>query len=131
MSLVVWFIPDIHSHKGAFNNYLVRILPLFDPLPFCVDSFYTQSVDKNRQCLTPSPLHLVHIVIECLQGVYLQLSHSDAFCPFFCLVQISVQKACVLRSWPISNISVSWLFLWVEFCCRLHYWQNFDQNVEK
>ena len=30
----------------------------------CVDSFYTLSVDKNRHFLTPSPPHLVHVVIE-------------------------------------------------------------------
>ena len=34
------------------------------PAP-CVDSFYTLSMDKNRHFLTPSPPHLVHIVIEC------------------------------------------------------------------
>ena len=33
--------------KGAFNNYVDRILPLFDPPP-CVDSFYTLIVDKNK-----------------------------------------------------------------------------------
>ena len=33
--------------------------------PPCVDSFYTLSVDKNRHFLTPSPPHLVHVVIEC------------------------------------------------------------------
>ena len=30
-----------------------------------LDSFYTLSVDKNRHFLTPSPPHLVHVVIEC------------------------------------------------------------------
>jgi hypothetical protein len=34
--------------KGAFNNYVDRILPLFDPPHPYVDSFYTLSVDKNR-----------------------------------------------------------------------------------
>ena len=33
--------------------------------PPCVDSFYTLGVDKNRHFLTPSPPHLVHVVIEC------------------------------------------------------------------
>ena len=51
--------------KGAFNNYMDKILPFFDPNPPCVDSFYTLSVDKNRHFLTPSPPHLVHVVIEC------------------------------------------------------------------
>ena len=41
-----------------------RILPFFDHPP-CVDSFCTLSMDKNRHFLTPSPLHLVHVVIEC------------------------------------------------------------------
>ena len=46
---------------GAFNNYVDRILPMFDPPPPpppppypCVDSFYTLSVDKNRHNLTSS-----------------------------------------------------------------------------
>ena len=30
-----------------------------------MESFYTLSVDKNRHFLTPSPPHLVHVVIEC------------------------------------------------------------------
>ena len=34
------------------------------PLP-CVYSFYTLSVDKNKHFLTPSPPHIVHVVIEC------------------------------------------------------------------
>ena len=50
--------------KGAFNNYVDRILPFFDPPP-CVDNFHTLSVDKNRHFLTPSPPHLVHVVKEC------------------------------------------------------------------
>ena len=53
--------------KGAFNNYMDRIMSFFSPPPPppCVDSFYTLSVDKNRHFLTPSPPHLVHVVIEC------------------------------------------------------------------
>ena len=42
------------SHKGAFNNFVDRILPFFTPPP-CVDSFYTLSVDKNRHLLPPPP----------------------------------------------------------------------------
>ena len=52
------------------------------PSPLSVDRFFTLSVDKNRQFLTPSPLHLVHIVIECLQGVYLQLCTVMRFVHF-------------------------------------------------
>ena len=57
-----WMAPLL---KGSFNNYVDRILPFFDPPPpSCVDSFYTLSVDKNGHFLTPSPPHLVHVVIE-------------------------------------------------------------------
>ena len=37
--------------KGAFNNYVDRILPFFDPVPPpppCVDSFYILSVAKTE-----------------------------------------------------------------------------------
>ena len=50
--------------KGAFNNYVDRFCHFLLP-PLCVDSFYTLSVDKNRHFLTPSPLHLVHVIFEC------------------------------------------------------------------
>ena len=55
-----------YVHKGALSNYVDRNLPFFDP-PLCVDSFYTLSVDKNRNIWTPSALlpPLVHVVIEC------------------------------------------------------------------
>ena len=46
--------------QWSFNNYVDTILPP----PLCVDSFCTLSVDKNRHFLTPSPPHLVHVVIE-------------------------------------------------------------------
>ena len=42
-------------HTGAFSNYVDRILPFFWP-HFCVDSFYTLSVDKKGHFLPPSPL---------------------------------------------------------------------------
>ena len=35
-----------------------------------MDSFYTLSMDKNKHFLTPSPLHLVHVVIECPLAVW-------------------------------------------------------------
>ena len=53
----------MESGKGSFNNYVDTILLFFDPPP-CVDSFYTLNVDKNRDFLTPSSPHLVHVVIE-------------------------------------------------------------------
>ena len=43
---------------------------IFDPPP-CVVSFYTISVDKNRHFVTPSPPHLVHVVIECPLSMYI------------------------------------------------------------
>ena len=48
-------------YKGAFNNYVDRILPFFDSPP-CVDSFYTLSVDKKRHYLIHSspPSHVVN-----------------------------------------------------------------------
>ena len=52
------------STKGSFNNCVDKSLPFFDPPPPCQDGFYTLSVDKNRHFLTPSPPHLVHVVIE-------------------------------------------------------------------
>ena len=61
---------------GAFNNYVDRILPFFDPNPPpCVDSFYTLSGDKNRHFLTPPP-HLVHVVIECPLSIYFYLNFT-------------------------------------------------------
>ena len=38
--------------KGAFKNYMDRILPFLTPPP-CVDSLYNLSMDKNRHFLTP------------------------------------------------------------------------------
>ena len=43
---------NVILRKGAFNNNVDRILTFFDPTP-CVDSFYTLSMDKNSQFLTP------------------------------------------------------------------------------
>ena len=48
--------------KGAFNNYLDRILAFLTLK--CADSFYTLSVDKNGHFLTPSPPHIIDVVIE-------------------------------------------------------------------
>ena len=44
---------------GAFNNYVDRILPFFDPPPLSGHPF-NLSVDKNR----PLPPNFVHVVIE-------------------------------------------------------------------
>jgi hypothetical protein len=45
---------------GAFNNYVDRILPLFDPPPTpCVDSFCTLSVDK-KMLFSSKLSHVTH-----------------------------------------------------------------------
>ena len=49
---------------GGIQQLRGQNFAIFDPPP-CVDSFYTLSVDKNKLFLTPSPPHLVHVVIEC------------------------------------------------------------------
>ena len=46
LKIVLDFVPN-HS-RGAFNNYVDRILPFFDPPPPCMDSFYSLNVHKNR-----------------------------------------------------------------------------------
>ena len=47
--VVIW--ETIHSNKNknyGFNNYVDRILPIFDT-PLCVDSFHTLSMDKMQK----------------------------------------------------------------------------------
>ena len=52
------------SQKGGIQQLRGQNFAIFW-LPYpCVDNFYTLSVDKNRHFLTPSPPHLVHLVIE-------------------------------------------------------------------
>ena len=51
--LEIWAVKA--ATRGAFNNYVDRILPFIDP-PSCVDSFCILSADKNK--------HFVYIVIE-------------------------------------------------------------------
>ena len=46
----------IFLYQWAFNNYVDRFLPFFEPPLLCVDSFFTLSMGKNRHFLTPSPL---------------------------------------------------------------------------
>ena len=48
---------EFKGHKGAFNNYVDRFLPFFDPPPLR-ENFYTLSVDKNRNFLNLSSLIL-------------------------------------------------------------------------
>ena len=47
--------------KGVIEQLREQNFAIFDYPSPCVDSFYTQSVDKNRHF---RPLHLVHVVIE-------------------------------------------------------------------
>ena len=58
------FYPINVKYKGAFSNYMGRILPLFNPFPLCGQFLYPEH-GQNRHFLTPSPPHLVHVVIEC------------------------------------------------------------------
>ena len=65
---------DIHGdllmpYQGGIQQLRGQNFSIFDPPPPCVDSFHTLSVDKNRHFLTPSPPHLVHVVIECPLGM--------------------------------------------------------------
>ena len=58
------------TNKGAFNNYVDRILPFFDPSPLRGQFLYPER-GQNRHFLTPSPPHLVHVVIECPLSMYI------------------------------------------------------------
>ena len=49
--------------KGAFKNYVDRILPFFDPPPLRGQFLYPERGQKQT-FFDPSPLHLVHVVIE-------------------------------------------------------------------
>ena len=60
--------------KTAPNDNAKSISVQCAPPP-CADIFYALSVDKNRHFLTPSPPHLVHVVIEC---PLMQLFSADA-----------------------------------------------------
>jgi hypothetical protein len=51
--------------KGAFNNYVDRILPFFDvPHPLRGQFLYPERGQKQT-FLDPLPPHLVRVVIEC------------------------------------------------------------------
>ena len=53
---------------GPFNNYVDKILTLFDYLPTYLPTstwtFFTLNVDKKKHFLTTYPPHLVHVVFE-------------------------------------------------------------------
>ena len=49
---------------GGIQQLRGQNFAIFWPPTPCVDSFYTLSVNKNRHFLTPSPPHLVLVVIE-------------------------------------------------------------------
>ena len=49
--------------KGAFTNYVNKILPVFDHVCMCVDKIFTLNVDKNRHfsdhvCMSSCPRSL-------------------------------------------------------------------------
>ena len=61
-----YFFPFIHEvlenaftrltdAKGSFTNYVDKILPFFDHLPPCVDTFYGMNVDKKWTFLNHLP----------------------------------------------------------------------------
>ena len=49
--------------KGAFNNYVDRTLPLFDPPPLRGQFLYPER-EQNKTFFGPLPPHLVHVVIK-------------------------------------------------------------------
>ena len=61
------------THKGAFNNYVDRILPFFDPPPLRGQFLYPERGQKQT-FFDPFPPHLVHVVIEW------PLAKSSGFC---------------------------------------------------
>ena len=54
---------EIYFSLWAFNNYVDRILPFFDPRPLCGQFLYPERGQK--QTFFDPPPHLVHVVIEC------------------------------------------------------------------
>ena len=48
---------------GAFNNYVDRILPFFDP-PTLRGHFFYPERGQRQTFFDPHPPHLVHVVIE-------------------------------------------------------------------
>ena len=61
--------------RGHSTTTRTKFCHFFTPPASTV--FYTLSVDKNRHFLTPSPLHLVHVVIE--WSLILSGNDSDFF----------------------------------------------------
>ena len=51
------------SYKGAFNNYVDRILPFFDPFPLSGQFLYPERGQKQT-FFGPLTPHLVNVVIE-------------------------------------------------------------------
>ena len=54
-----------YLHKGAYTNYVDKIMAFFDHLPPSVDIFYGINVDKKSIFSTTYPLPLVNVVCEC------------------------------------------------------------------
>ena len=53
--------PKVARVKGHSTTTWTNFCHFLTPPP-CIDSFYTLSVNRNRQFLTPSPPHLVYVV---------------------------------------------------------------------
>ena len=68
--LCIWSATtNLHAiQRGHSTTWWTEFCHFLTHPPNCRDSFYTLSVDKNRHFLTPSPPHLLHVVIECPQG---------------------------------------------------------------
>ena len=54
----------IYTCKGAFTNYIDKILAFFDHLPPCVDIFYGMNIDKKWTFWTTYVPRLVNVICE-------------------------------------------------------------------
>jgi hypothetical protein len=52
------------TNRGAFNNYVDRILPFFDPPTPLRGQFSYPERRQKQTFFDPLPPHLVHVVIE-------------------------------------------------------------------
>ena len=56
-------IYNLFMCKGAFNNYVDKILPFYAPSPLLGQFLYPERGQKQT-FFDPLPPHLVHVVIE-------------------------------------------------------------------
>ena len=111
------------SYVLAFNNYVDRILPFFDPTPSSVNSFYTMSVEKQTffDPLRPTPsscprsywmsLWTKNVffsrkdtnVLSCVihvtaKRILERLGVQTLYCPFFCFKKQEWMQVCMWKS---------------------------------